>query len=79
MGFVSGLGFFLATAILLLKGGIVIGPTLSLLGYYLVGYDVCWTGAFLGMFYGIIVGGVFGWLIGFIYNRIVEIRNRKVF
>ena len=32
------------------KGGVVIGPHLSLLGNYLLGYEVSWEGAVLGFF-----------------------------
>ena len=48
LGTVFGLGLFLATAILLLKGGDPIVPNLSLLGVYFLGYDVTWPGALLG-------------------------------
>lgn len=60
VGVVSGLGVFLASAILLMKGGPAVGPTLSLLGNYLFGFDVTWTGAMIGLFEG---GGV-GWMVG---------------
>jgi hypothetical protein len=48
VGFVSGIGLFLASAILLIKGGEVVGPTLSLIGHYLFGFEVSWTGALIG-------------------------------
>ncbi len=47
-GLVSGLYLFLATVVLLLKGGAVIGPTLSLLNNFFYGYEVTWTGALVG-------------------------------
>ena len=68
IGIVSGIGLFLATAILLLKGGEVIGPTLSLLGNYLFGFKVGWKGAFLGMF----EAGVMGFILG---NLTASLRN----
>jgi hypothetical protein len=49
VGAVAGCGLFLATALLLLQGGPVVGPTLSLLSHYLVGFQSSWTGAFLGL------------------------------
>lgn len=49
MGVVLGAGSFLATAVLLLKGGQVVGPTLSLLSHYLIGFEVTWPGAFIGL------------------------------
>ncbi len=48
-GIVSGVGLFAATAVLLLRGGEQVGPMLSLLGHYLVGYRLTWFGAFVGM------------------------------
>ncbi len=48
VGVVSGCGLFLATAALLLQGGPVVGPTLSLLANYFVGFKVSWLGAMLG-------------------------------
>lgn len=50
VGVVSGLGIFMASAILLLRNGPVAGPTLSLLGNYLFGFEVTWTGAVIGLF-----------------------------
>jgi len=46
--FVAGVGLFLATAVLLLKGGPTVGPLLSLLGQYLVGFGMTWRGAAVG-------------------------------
>ena len=49
IGVVSGLGIFMASAILLLKSGPVVGPRLSLLGNYLFGFEVTWAGAVIGL------------------------------
>jgi protoporphyrinogen oxidase len=68
VGLVSGVGIFLTTAALLLKGGVVIGPNLSLLGNYLLGFKATWTGAFLGLF----EAGIGGFVLG---NIIAGIRN----
>jgi hypothetical protein len=57
---VSGLGVFMATAILLLRGGPAVGPTLSLIGNYLLGFEVTWTGALLGL----LEGGMWGFALG---------------
>ena len=48
-GTVAGLGLFVATGLLLLKGGSPPGPTLSLLGNYFLCFEVSWPGAFLGV------------------------------
>lgn len=70
---VAGLGLFLATATLLLKGGESVGPNLSLLGVYLLGYEVSWVGALLGsieatvggFFLGVVMALLINGLIGF--------------
>jgi protoporphyrinogen oxidase len=60
VGTVGGVGLFLATAVLLLKDGPVVGPTLSLVNQYLLGYEVTWPGACLGM----VEAGVGGFMLG---------------
>jgi len=60
-GAVGGLGLFLATAILLVKGGRVVGPNLSLLGEFLPGFSVTWAGATIGL----VEAGLWGFLTGY--------------
>ena len=60
VGVVSGIVIFMASAILLLRGGPVVGPTLSLLGNYLFGFEVTWVGAVMGL----LEGGVLGFAVG---------------
>ena len=76
MAIIGGLSIFLATVWLLIKGGENVGQHLSLLGQYFPGYSVTWIGSFVGLCYGAIVGGIAGWLICFIYNRIVDKKNK---
>jgi len=45
---VSGLTLFLASATLLFKGGKNVGLRLRLLGNYLIGFEMTWTGALIG-------------------------------
>ena len=71
LGLVWGLMLFLATGLLLIQGapeGQMIGPHLALLGVYLPGYEVTWSGAFLGSFYFFIIGAVAGGLIAGFWN-----------
>lgn len=68
VGVVSGLGIFLASAALLLRGGSAPGPTLSLLGNYLFGFEVTWGGAVIGLF----EGGLLGFAVGALA---AELRN----
>ena len=59
-GIFAGLLLWLATAILLLRGGPNVGQNLSLLGVFLPGYEVSWAGAWIGLFWGLILGGLSG-------------------
>lgn len=74
LGMLCGLGLFLATVVLIARGGPVVGPHLELLGMYLPGYHVTWSGAVLGLLYGFVLGYAVGWSIGAIYNRLVTVR-----
>jgi len=61
VGTVSGLLIFIATAILIIKGGPEVGLNLSLLGQFLFGFDVSWGGALVGL----LEGGLGGFGIGY--------------
>lgn len=67
-GLLLGLGLFVATLVLVLKGGDNVGAHLGLLSQYFPGYRVTMIGAFLGFVYGFVLGYVLGRLIGVIYN-----------
>jgi hypothetical protein len=69
-GLLGGLGLFVSTVILVLKGGERVGPHLSLLSIYFPGYRVTWGGAFLGFVYMFVIGYAIGRLIGAVYNRL---------
>lgn len=73
---IGGIGLFVMTAWLLIKGGPMVGQHLKLLRQYFPGYSVTWKGSLIGFFYGALVGGGVGWAIGKIYNGIVGIRQR---
>jgi len=75
LGLLFGLGIFIATNWLVLKGGEVVGPHLQLLNQYFIGYRVSFFGSFIGFAYGFAVGTLSGSLIGWIYNRITNFRN----
>ncbi len=76
LGTMCGLGLFIMTAWLVLKGGPQVGLHLRLLRHFFIGYDVTWPGAFIGLVYGALSGALIGWVIGRVYNRIVGLRNR---
>ena len=68
LGTLAGLVLFLATLILVIKGGDVVGPRLQLLGYYFPGYSVSTEGSMVGLFYGFIAGFLGGWVFAFFRN-----------
>ena len=75
-GIVFGLGIFVATNWLVLKGGSDVGAHLQLLRQYFFGYSVSFVGSFIGMVYGFVTGYVLGWFIAFIYNAVLWSRSR---
>jgi len=75
-GLIGGLGLFVMTVWLVLKGGPQPGQHLQLLSNFFIGYSVTWAGAFVGLLYGVLAGGVAGWLVGRIYNAVVDARKK---
>jgi hypothetical protein len=71
-GLLLGLGLFIATNILVLKGGPVVGPHLGLLGVYLPGYTVTFVGSLIGFVYSFVIGYAFGRLVAGIYNSVAH-------
>jgi hypothetical protein len=76
-GILAGLGVFIATNWLLLKGGEVVGPHLSLLGQFFIGYRVSFVGSLIGFAYGFAVGFVCGYVVARMYNWVVDLREHK--
>jgi hypothetical protein len=78
---VFGLWAFSATAILLLRGGEVVGPNLRLLSEYFLGYRVSWAGSLIGFAYAALCGFVFGYAFGTLRNAIthfsLEVLHKK--
>ena len=70
-GVVAGLGLFVATIWLVIKGGDVVGPRLSLLNQFFPGYEVSFLGSFIGLLYGAAVGFLVGYSVAVIYNWLV--------
>ena len=75
VGLLFGLGLFLTTIFLVLKGGPVVGPHLGLLGQFLPGYAVTLTGSFVGLGYGLVLGFILGAFVAFVYNRVADYRD----
>lgn len=59
-GLLLGLGLAIATIILIVKGGAVVGPHLGLLGMVLPGYTVTPFGACVGFVYMFVIGYALG-------------------
>src|SRR6516225_3425600 len=79
VGIVAGLAIFIATNWLILKGGHVgpdgarvIGPHLSLLGQFFVGYRVTFVGSLIGFAYAFILGFTVAYGVATIYNCCVD-------
>jgi hypothetical protein len=76
-GIVAGLAVFIATNWLILKGGDVVGPHLSLLSQFFLGYRVTFLGSLIGFAYAFVVGFLLGYLVARIYNWIAGLREGK--
>jgi hypothetical protein len=70
-GMISGVVLFLATLVLVLKGGDVVGPTLGLLEEFFYGYSVTLAGSLLGFGYGFVTGFIAGWSFAVLRNAAV--------
>lgn len=75
LGLIFGLGIFVATNWLVIKGGDRVGPHLILLSQYFIGYRVTFVGSLIGAAYGFTLGTICGALMGWIYNEIVRFRH----
>lgn len=71
VGVLLGGGLFLATNILILKGGENVGQHLNLLSQFFPGYSVSFVGSLIGFVYAFVGGYIIGRAIGTIYNRMV--------
>lgn len=76
-GLMAGLGLFLATNWLLLKGGEVVGPHLALVGQYFIGYRVTFVGSLIGFGYAFVAGYLVGFFVARSYNFIADRREAK--
>lgn len=76
-GLLVGLGIFLATNWLVLKGGDVVGPHLALLGQFFIGYQVTFLGSFIGLAYGFVAGFVLGYVVAALYNWLLGLRGAR--
>jgi hypothetical protein len=76
-GIVAGVGIFIVTNWLVLKGGDVVGPHLGLLDNFFIGYQVSFFGSLIGFVYGFLTGFITGYVVARIYNWVVGLRQAK--
>jgi hypothetical protein len=84
VGILAGLAIFIATNWLILQGGHIgpegeriIGPHLSLLSQFFIGYRVTFPGSLIGFVYGFVSGFVVGYFVARVYNFVVDLREKK--
>jgi hypothetical protein len=77
LGILFSLMIFVGTNWLVFKGGSVVGPHLSLLSHYFIGYSVTFVGSLVGVVYAFLFGYLSGVIIGWIYNGVVAISTRS--
>ena len=75
IGLICGLGLFIMTIWLVLKGGPVVGPHLALLGQFFYGYEVSGIGSLVGFFYGFVSGFIVSYAVSSLYNLLTGLRN----
>jgi hypothetical protein len=76
-GAIGGIGLFLATLFLVIKGGTNVGAHLGLLNHFFPGYSVTWGGSILGLIYGFITAFIVGFFIAAVYNWLAEWRESR--
>jgi len=83
-GLVAGIAVFAATNWLILRGGhlgpqgeVIVGPHLSLLSQFFVGYRVTFLGSIIGFAYAFVLGFRIGFGVAITYNFFVDLKERK--
>ncbi|HEV8125416.1 MAG TPA: hypothetical protein VGP80_14305 [Gemmatimonadales bacterium] len=76
-GLLLGAGIFVATNILVLKGGPRVGQHLNLLRVFLPGYKVTFLGSLIGFVYAFVFGYALGRLVGAVYNSMVRLGGHR--
>ena len=72
-GMLLGMGLFLATIFLVLKGGPNVGQHLSLLSQFFPGYSVTFVGSLIGFCYAFVAGFAAGAVLGAVYNKVARV------
>lgn len=77
VGVIAGTLLFLATNILILKGGDPVGPHLALLGQVFIGYTVTFIGSLIGFGYAFVTGVVLGYVGARLYNWAAAMNQKR--
>jgi hypothetical protein len=70
IGLVLAFGLFIATNLLVLRGGVDPGRHLRLIRVFFPGYSVSFIGSIIGFVYAFVLGYGLGRMIGTVYNRL---------
>ena len=73
-GLLLGGGLFIATVVLVMRGGENVGQHLGLLRVFFPGNSISYAGAIIGFIYAFVVSYAFGRLVGSAYNFLVRPR-----
>jgi len=74
-GTIGALVVFVATNWLLIKGGDPVGPHLSLLRQFFIGYSVTFVGSLIGAIYAFISGYLAGLIVAYVYNGVAWLKG----
>ena len=75
LGVMTGAAIMVATLVLVVRGGRVVGPHLGLLAQILPGYRVSVIGSLIGFAWGALYGFIVGYLVSTLYNRLAMRRG----
>jgi hypothetical protein len=70
LGLTLAVGLFVATNVLILKGGNNVGSHLQLLRVYFPGYSVTFAGSVIGFIYSFVIGYLSGRTVIALYHRL---------
>jgi hypothetical protein len=79
-GLVAGLGIFLVTNLLVVRGPDEygnVGPHLAILSQLFIGYEVTFVGSLIGLVYGLVLGFIVGHVVAGLYNWLVALKKRR--
>jgi hypothetical protein len=75
LGALSATALFLATNVLILRGGQNVGQILSRLCFYLPWYEVTFWGSLIGAFWAFLFGFIAGEIISRVYNLVAGMKR----